>query len=89
MQVINETDIPVPPITASGGRSAKYPFKDMEVGDIKRFVASEQEIRRIQRAVAAYARRNKGTKFVTRRVKAHYDEDDNRVEAGVRVWRVQ
>ena len=49
----------------------------MDPGDIKRFIADAEEIKRIQRAAAAYARRNK-VKFVTRRL-----------PDGVRVWRTE
>ena len=76
-KVIDETNIPVPPIQTTGGRSPKYPFKEMDPGDIKRFIADAEEIKRIQRAAAAYARRNK-VKFVTRRL-----------PDGVRVWRTE
>lgn len=75
-EVIDEVNIPVPPVSAGGGRTPKYPFREMKVKDIKRFRADPTEVKRIQRAVAAFARRNKGLKFVTRRV-----------PDGVRVWR--
>lgn len=74
-QVFDETDIPIPPIVTTGGRAPKYPFREMEAGDIKRFVADIEEIKRIQRAAAAYSRRNK-VKLITRRL-----------PDGVRVWR--
>ena len=76
-KVIDEINIPVPPVQTAGGRSPKYPFRNMEVGDVKRFIAEDDEIKRIQRAAAAYARRNH-VKFVTRRL-----------PDGVRVWRTQ
>lgn len=74
-QVIDEQDIPIPPILTQGGRAPKYPFREMEIGDIKRFIADLEEIKRIQRAAAAYSRRNK-IKLLTRRL-----------PDGVRVWR--
>lgn len=76
--VIEEKDVPIPPVSAGGGRSPKYPFGEMEVGDIRRFVAGTEEVKRIQRAAAAFSRRNKVAKFVTRRV-----------PDGVRVWRTE
>lgn len=76
-KVIDETDIPIPPITTTGGRAPKYPFREMELGDIKRFIADIEEIKRIQRAAAAYSRRNK-IKLITRRL-----------PDGVRVWRAE
>lgn len=77
MQVIDETDIPIPPVLTTGGRAPKYPFGEMEVGHIKRFIADLDEIKRIQRAAAAYSRRNK-IKLITRRL-----------PDGVRVWRAE
>lgn len=74
-QVIDEVDIPIPPVMTTGGRAPKYPFKEMKPGDIKRFVAEDSEIKRIQRAAAAFSRRNK-IKLITRRL-----------PNGVRVWR--
>lgn len=74
--VVDEVNIPVPPVNAGGGRSPKYPFREMEVGDIKHFLADSQEVKRIQRAAAAFCRRNKGVKFITRST-----------DQGVRVWR--
>jgi hypothetical protein len=74
-QVIDESDIPIPPVLSAGGRAPKYPFREMEIGDIKRFIADIEEVKRIQRAAAAYSRRNK-IKLVTRRL-----------PDGVRVWR--
>lgn len=74
-QVIDEIDIPIPPRVSTGGRAPKYPFREMQAGDIKRFIADNDEIKRIQRAAAAYSRRNK-IKLVTRRL-----------PDGVRVWR--
>ena len=75
-QVIDEQDIPIPAVASGGGRTPKYPFKSMQVGDVKRFVAGPEEVKRIQRAAAAFTRRNKTVKFTTRRT-----------EDGVRVWR--
>ena len=75
--VIDEENIPIPPVGVSGGRQAKYPFKEMEVGAIKRFVAGVDEVKRIQRAAAAFARRN-NVKLITRRL-----------TDGVRVWRAE
>jgi len=74
-QVIDESDIPIPPVLSAGGRAPKYPFRETEIGDIKRFIADIEEVKRIQRAAAAYSRRNK-IKLVTRRL-----------PDGVRVWR--
>lgn len=76
-EVVDETDIPIPAVTTAGGRSPKYPFRTMVVGDIKRFVADEEEVKRIQRAAAAFSRRNK-IKLITRRL-----------EDGLRVWRTE
>lgn len=76
-QVIDEQDIPVPPIATIGGRAPKYPFREMNVGDIKRFVADSEEVKRIQRAAAAFSRRNK-VRLITRRL------DD-----GLRIWRAE
>lgn len=75
MQIIEETNIPIPPINNAGARKSKYPFKSMKVGDIRRFLASPEEVKRIQRAAAAFARRHK-VELVTRTV-----------EGGLRVWR--
>lgn len=73
--VIDEVDIPIPPVLTTGGRAPKYPFKEMKVGDIKRFLADSDEVKRIQRAAAAFSRRNR-IKLITRRL-----------PDGVRVWR--
>jgi hypothetical protein len=75
--VVDETDVPIPPIITTGGRAPKYPFREMEVGDIKRFIADLTECKRIQRAAAAYSRRNE-VKLLTRKL-----------PDGLRVWRTE
>jgi len=69
-------NIPIPTVRKAGGRSAKYPFRDMEVGDSFEEAMSDAEAKQVQRAAAAYARRN-GVKFTTRRS-----------DTGVGVWRI-
>lgn len=75
--VIDEEDVPIPPAQTRGGRTPIYPFREMKVGDIKRFTAEPDVVRLIQRAAATFARRHK-VKLVTRKI-----------TGGVRVWRVK
>lgn len=69
-------NVPVPPAGKAGGRSAKYPFRNMEVGDSFEATMSDAEAKQVQRAATSYARRN-GVKFTTRRS-----------ATGVGVWRI-
>jgi hypothetical protein len=69
-----EAGVPIP-APNKGGRTAKYPFGSMKVGESFAVGTDESGVKRIQRAAAAFARRN-AVKLVTRRT-------DN----GVRVWR--
>lgn len=71
-----ERDVPIPP-PKGVGRAPKYPFKFMQPGDSKKFTGNEEELKRIQRAVTAFSRRNK-VKMITRR----YPD-----EGYMRVWR--
>lgn len=66
-----EKGVPVP----SPPMRAKYPFKDMEVGDS--FFVSSEYIDKVRSSAASYARAH-GMKFTTRQ------EGD-----GLRVWRVE
>lgn len=70
-------NVPIPTVRRTGGRVAKYPFRDMSVGDSFEADMSEAEAKQVQRAAAAYARRNK-CKFITRRS-----------NTGVGVWRTE
>ena len=70
-------NIPVPAVRKAGGRAAKYPFREMVVGDNFEAVVPDAEAKQIQRAATAYARRN-GVKFTTRRT-----------DTGVGVWRTE
>jgi len=70
-------NIPIPSVRTAGGRAIKYPFRNMvDVGDSFQAVVSIDEAKQIQRAAAAFARRN-GVKFTTRRS-----------DTGVGVWRI-
>jgi len=70
-----ENNVPIPTVNKSGGRTPKYPFGLMVVGNSFFAEVPEAEAKQIQRAAAAFARRNKVT-FTTRRS-----------AVGVRVWR--
>lgn len=69
-----QADVPIPSPN-KGGRTAKYPFGAMKVGESFAVDSDESGIKRVQRAAAAFARRN-AIKLVTRRT-----------DTGVRVWR--
>lgn len=70
-----DKNVPVPPRIGGrpGGRPTKYPWLDMEIGDSFRTSGKRNSIG----AAVAWATKQYGRKFVTRR------EDD-----GVRIWRI-
>ncbi len=65
-------------VSVPGARTlAKYPWRQMKVGDS--FVASYEEVAHIRSAAAYFATRNPEFAFTTRKVDADH----------VRVWRVE
>lgn len=67
----------VPPPSGDSGRPAKYPWAEMKVGDSFRFDGAPGVRDRISASSRAFAKRNAGVAFVTRR------EGD-----GYRIWRI-
>lgn len=73
-----DTDVPVPTVRTNG-RSPRYPFRALAVAE-SFFEPEPDNVPRLQRAAAAYAKRA-GIKLLTRRVMG----EDGRI--GLRVWR--
>lgn len=68
-----QKNVQLPPVQRSGGRSSKYPFGEMTVGDS--FFVDNVDPKLVQQAAAAYGRRH-NVKFETRRC-----------DGGIRVWK--
>lgn len=68
-----EKNVPIPQANAFG-RNAKYPFRQMEVGDS--FFASDTTVQKMSNNACGYKARGHGT-FTCRAV-----------DGGVRVWRI-
>lgn len=75
-----ESNVPIPAVRSSG-RAPKYPFRALQVGH-SFFEPNLEEVPRLQRAAAAYAKRA-GIKLLTRRM-----PDPETGKVGLRVWRV-
>ena len=61
-----EPNVPVAPRGGGKGRAAKYPFRDMKVGDS--FLVNGADPRKVIGAACAYVRASKsGWKFTTRK----------------------
>lgn len=73
-----ESDVPIPAVRSSG-RTTRYPFRTLKINE-SFFTDNLDEVPRLQRAAAAYAKRA-GIKLLTRRV-----EEDG--VQGLRVWRI-
>jgi hypothetical protein len=71
-----EKDIPLPPRKSSSGRTAKYPWRWMEVGDS--FLVPGLERASQFSGRAGKTARTLGIKIATRKV-----------DGGVRVWRIK
>jgi hypothetical protein len=74
MEIKIEKGIPVP--KAKGGRKARFPFREMTIGDSVFF--GQELAERARNAATLFARYNPEYKFTSRRE-----------ENGVRIWRIE
>jgi len=86
MAVQIDKNIPIPKVE-SAGRTPRYSFGDLknaaEGHSYLELATKREDVKRIQRAAASYARRA-GIKLVTRYVE---ERSDSGVRKGVRIWR--
>jgi hypothetical protein len=83
-----QKDVPIPDISRSSGRKAKYPFNIMEVKDSFFIPGAKPE--NVSSAILRFLKTEEGAnrKFTTRTMKESPEEGEPEVE-GVRIWRTE